>query len=312
MHSVKNKRVWIAGHNGLVGHALIRRLETENCEIITSDINLCDQYETHKWIKQNKPDTVFLAAAKVGGIHANNTYPAEFIRDNLSIQNNVIHGCHINDVQHLLFLGSSCIYPRYCAQPMREDMLMTGALEPTNAPYAMAKLSGMEMCKSYCRQYGRRYISALPTNLYGPHDNFHPQNSHVPAALMLRLHQAKINNEPLVTMWGTGTPQRDFMHVDDMVDACVHIMRHYNDNDPINIGSGKEISISELSKMVKKVVGYKGMIEYDLSKADGSPRKLLDCSKLDGLKWSPSIPLEKGLVYFYQWFLDNQGNLRQK
>jgi len=311
MHSLKNKRVWIAGHTGLVGNALVRRLG-ENCNIITSDIDLRDQSATYKWIAENKPDMVFLAAAKVGGIHANDTYPAEFINDNLSIQNNVINGSHSADVQELLFLGSSCIYPRNCAQPMREDMLMTGALEPTNAPYAMAKLAGIEMCKSYNRQYERRYISVLPTNLYGPHDNFHLDNSHVPAALLMRFHQAKINDDTSVTLWGTGNTKREFMHVDDMADACVHVIENYNDNEPVNIGSGDETSILDFANIIKNTVGYEGEIVSDLSKPDGTPRKLLDCSKLNDLGWKPSISLEKGLVDFYQWFLDNQCNLRQK
>ncbi len=311
MHNVKNKRVWIAGHTGLVGNALVRRLG-DDCEIIAGDIDLRNQSKTYDFIAQERPDIVFLAAAKVGGIHANNTYPAEFISDNLSIQNNVIHGCHLADIQDLLFLGSSCIYPRDCPQPMREDMLMTGELEPTNAPYAMAKLAGMEMCKSYNRQYGRRYISVLPTNLYGPHDNFHDQNSHVPAAFLSRFHHAKINNDRSIILWGTGNTKREFMHIDDMADACVFVMQHYNDNAPINIGSGEEISIVDFASVIKDIVGYEGNIEHDLSKPDGTPRKLLDCSKLNDLGWRSAIPLEKGLVDFYKWFLANQGNLRQK
>jgi len=311
MHSVKNKRVWVAGHKGLVGNALLRRLK-DDCEIITSDIDLRDQSKTYDFITDTKPEIVFLAAAKVGGIHSNNTYPAEFIFDNLSIQNNVIHGCHQNDINNLLFLGSSCIYPRDCAQPMREDMLMTGALEPTNAPYATAKLSGMEMCTSYNRQYGRRYVSVLPTNLYGPHDNFHDKNSHVPAAFLKRFHDAKINDDPSVILWGTGNTKREFMHVDDMADACVHVLEHYNDNTLINIGSGDEISIIDFANLIKDVVGYEVIVEHDLSKPDGAPRKLLNCSKLNDLGWTSKISLEKGLEDFYQWFLDNQDNLRQK
>jgi len=312
MNSLKNKRVWVAGHTGLVGNALIRRLCDEECTILTSDIDLKMQQNTYDWIAKNKPDIVFLAAAKVGGIHANNTYPAEFIHDNLSIQNNVIHGCHLADVQHLMFLGSSCIYPKHCEQPMREDMLMSGELEPTNAPYAIAKLSGIEMCKSYQRQYGRHYFSVLPTNLYGPHDNFHEQNAHVPAALLLRFHQAKINGDSSVTLWGTGTPKREFMHVDDMADACVHLMQNYDDNKPINIGWGEDIPIYNFACLIKDVVGYKGEIILDKSKPDGTPRKLLDCTKLNDLGWQPKITLQKGLVDFYQWFLDNHNNLRQK
>lgn len=309
---LKDKRVWIAGHTGLVGRAMTKRLQRENCNIITSDIDLRDQSQTFQWIADHKPDGVFLAAAKVGGIHANNAYPAEFIYNNLSIQNNIIHGCHLADVQHLMFLGSSCIYPKNCEQPMREDMILSGGLEPTNAPYAMAKLAGMEMCKSYNRQYGRRYLSVLPTNLYGPHDNFHHQNSHVPAAFMLRFYQAKINNISSVELWGSGNSKREFMHVDDMADACIFIMQHYSDIDPINIGTGDEISIIDFANLLKTIIGYDGDITLDLSKTDGAPRKLLDCSKLSQLGWQSTIRLEKGLVDFFQWFVDNQSNLRQK
>ena len=243
-----NKRIWIAGHNGMVGRAIDHRLKNDNREILTSDFDLRDQSKTYQWIKDNKPDLVFMTAAKVGGIHANNNYPADFIFDNLSIQNNIIHGCHLVDVNNIIFLGSSCIYPKHCAQPMNENDLMSGVLEPTNAPYAMAKLAGIEMCQSYNRQYGRNYISVLPTNLYGSYDNFHPQNSHVPAALLHRIHDAKINNGPNVTIWGSGAPMRDFMYVDDLADALVFISQNYKDNDPINIGTGEEISIADFCK----------------------------------------------------------------
>lgn len=310
--SINEKKVWVAGHNGLVGSALCRRLDSENCTILISDIDLRDQSKTYQWIADNKPDCVFMAAARVGGIHANNTYPAEFIHDNLSIQNNVIHGCHLADVGHLMFLGSSCIYPRDCPQPMQEEMIMTGALESTNAPYATAKLAGLEMMKSYARQFGHHYISVLPTNLYGPHDNFHSYNAHVPAAFIRRFHEAKMNNDPSVTLWGTGETIREFMHVDDMADACVFIMQHYDDLDPINIGSGEEISIQDFAKLIKNTVRYDGKIINDLSKPDGTPRKLLDCSKLNSLGWQSKISLQKGLVDTYQWFLDNQDNLRER
>lgn len=297
-----NKRVWVTGHNGLVGRTLLRRLKHENCDILTSDFDLRDQTKTYQWINDHKPDLVFMAAAKVGGIHANNTYPAEFIHDNLFIQNNIIHGCHLADVNNIVFLGSSCIYPKHCAQPMCENDLMSGALEPTNAPYAMAKLAGIQMCQSYNRQYGRNYISVLPTNLYGPHDNFHTQNSHVPAALLHRVHSAKINHESSVTIWGSGTPCREFMYVDDLADACLFVADNYSSNEPINIGTGKHISIIDFAKTICDVVGYNGDILFDISKPDGTPRKLLNCSKIHALGWTHKIELEDGLKQFYDWY----------
>lgn len=297
------KRVWVTGHKGLVGSALLRRLETENVTIITSDFDLRDQSKTYQWIKDNRPDTVFMAAAKVGGIHANNTYPAEFIHDNITLQNNIIHGCHLADVNRLIFLGSSCIYPRDCVQPMSENALMSGELEPTNAPYAMAKLSGIEMVKSYARQYNRNYISVIPTNLYGENDNFHVDNAHVPAALLHRIHMAKINNEPTVTIWGSGTPFREFMHVDDMADACVFLAKNHHSSDPINIGTGNEISIKDLAVMLCDIIEYNGEIIFDTSKQDGTPRKFLDCSRLNDLGWHHKIDLHSGLKKIYEWYI---------
>ena len=297
-----NKRVWIIGHNGLVGRALLRRLEKDDFEILTSNFDLRDQEKTYQWINDNKPDLVFMTAAKVGDIHANNNYPADFIFDNLSIQNNIIHGCHLADVNNIIFLGSSCIYPKHCAQPMCEHDLMSGVLEPTNAPYAMAKLAGIEMCQSYNRQYGRNYISVLPTNLYGPYDNFHAGNAHVPASLLHRIHNTKINHKSSVTIWGSGTPMREFMHVDDLADALIFVANSYNNNDPINIGTGVEISIANFAKTICDVVGYNGELIFDTSKPDGTPRKLLDCSKIHALGWTHKIELEDGLKQFYDWY----------
>jgi GDP-L-fucose synthase len=310
--SLAGKNIWVAGHKGLVGSAFVRRLEDEDCTILTSGFNLIKYNLITEFIEKNKIDCIIMAAAKVGGIHANATYPADFIYENLTIQNNLIHAAHEGDVKHLLFLGSSCIYPRDCAQPMREDMMMSGPLEPTNAPYAIAKLAGIEMIKAYRKQYGRHYISVMPTNLYGPNDNFHPENAHVPAALLRRIHEAKSKNAPSVTIWGSGTPKREFMHVDDMVDACVFLLQNYDDDAPINIGSGEEISIANFATLLAETIGYENDMIFDTSKPDGTPRKLLDYSRLKSMGWSPSIPLKKGLVDYYQWFLDNQNNLREK
>ena len=303
--SLTHKRIWIAGHNGMVGRALSRRLESENCDILTANIDLRDQAATHTWIAEHKPDIVFMAAAKVGGIEANRTQPADFIYDNIAIQTNIIHGSHLAEVEKLIFLGSSCIYPRDCPQPIRENYLMAGPLEPTNAPYATAKIAGIRMCQSYRRQYGCDFISVMPTNLYGPYDNFHPDHAHVPAALLQRFHHAKVNDEPTVTVWGTGTPMREFMHVDDLADACVFLTQHYSDEDPVNIGTEEEISIRDFATLIKDTVGYQGNIVFDTSKPDGTPRKLLDCSKIHDLGWRHSIDLQNGLNDYYQWYLNN-------
>ena len=316
----KSAKIYIAGHRGLVGSALMRNLQAKGySNLITrthTDFDLTDQAAVEDFFSAEKPDYVFLAAAKVGGIHANNAYPAEFIRDNLAIQTNVIHSAYKNDVKRLLFLGSSCIYPKLAPQPMKEEYLLTGPLEPTNRPYAVAKIAGIEMCWSYNRQYGTQYLAVMPTNLYGPGDNYHPENSHVIPALIRRFHEAKENNVPSVTIWGTGVPRREFMYADDMADACVHLMnlrdRQYlpllainrNEGLPpvINIGVGRDISIAELVQLIAKTVDYPGEITFDPDKPDGTPRKLMDISRLKALNWHAKIQLKEGLTLVYEDF----------
>jgi len=320
---IKNPKIFIAGHRGMVGAAIVRRLaEVGQNNIITrtrGELDLLDQTAVHNFIKNENIDQIYLAAAKVGGIHANNTYPAEFLYENLMIEANIIHEAHLADVQKLLFLGSSCIYPKMAAQPMREDALLTGELEPTNAPYAIAKIAGIKLCESYNRQYGRDYRSVMPTNLYGPGDNFHPENSHVIPALMRRIHLAKNNNDPSVTIWGSGTPKREFLHVDDMANASVHIMNLeqtiLNDLvDPrlshINVGTGVDCTIAELAKTLCSVIGYQGALLFDSSKPDGTPRKLLDISKLSSTDWRVGFDLHAGLEDAYKWFLHNIDHIR--
>ena len=312
------KKLFVAGHRGMVGSAICRQLQKKSdVEIITrrrDELDLCDQLAVHEFMKSEKPDEVILAAAKVGGIHANNTYPAEFIYQNLQIQSNVIHAAHIHNVQKLLFLGSSCIYPRAVEQPMREDALLTGILEPTNEPYAVAKIAGIKMCESYNRQYGRDYRSVMPTNLYGPGDNYHPENSHVVPALIRRFHEAKINNLDEVVVWGSGTPMREFLYVDDMAEASlfVHNLEHtiYAENiEPmlshINVGTGVDVTIKELAQTIKEVVGFHGELIFDTSKPDGTLRKLMDISKLRELGLNPNTDLRLGLQLSYSDFLDN-------
>lgn len=318
-----DQAIFVAGHRGMVGSAIVRRLKAIGyTNIITrsrKELNLLDQQAVHQFFEQNKIQQIYLAAAKVGGILANNTYPAEFIHDNLMIEANVIHEAHKANINKLLFLGSSCIYPRLAEQPIREDSLLTGQLESTNEPYAIAKIAGIKLCESYNRQFGRDYRSVMPTNLYGPHDNFHTENSHVVPALLRRFHEAVENKQEEVVIWGTGAPLREFMHVDDMASACVHVMEleessYQRYTQPmlshINIGTGKDCSIKELAKLIAKITGFTGKLVFDTSKPDGTPRKLLDVSRLEAMGWQSGIDLETGLNNAYQWFLENHQKAR--
>ena len=298
-------RALVAGHRGLVGSAICRRLRADGIEPVTADrgtLDLTDQSAVNDWFSTNNIEHVYLAAAKVGGIHANSTYPAEFIATNLAIQQNVIHAAWEHGVQKLLFLGSSCIYPRDAAQPMREDALLSGPLEPTNEWYAIAKIAGIKMCQAYRQQYGFNAISLMPTNLYGPGDNFDLENSHVLPALIRKFHEAKEAGADAVEVWGTGTPQREFLHVDDLADACAFLMENYDSGEIVNVGWGKEISIGELAHLIAEVVGFEGELAFDSSKPDGTPRKLLDTSRLSSLGWSPSISLRDGIEETYRWY----------
>ena len=305
----KDSKIYIAGHRGLVGSALVRRLtEPGYMNLIVrthAELDLTRQTEVEDFFKREHPEYVFLAAAKVGGILANNTYPAEFIYSNIVVQSNVIHSSYLFGVKKVLFLGSSCIYPRDCPQPMKEDYLLSGYLEPTNEPYAIAKIAGIKMCQAYNRQYGANFISVMPTNLYGPNDNFDIQNAHVLAALIRKFHEAKVAGQKEVVVWGTGSPRREFLYVDDLADACIFLMNNYN-NSPeiINIGVGKDISIRELALMVKEIVDYNGEIVFDTSKPDGTPRKLLDVSKLSSLGWQAKTGLREGIKRTYQWYVE--------
>lgn len=301
-------RIWVAGHRGMVGSAIVRQLQHRNVEILTVDreaLDLRDQVGVRNWLKANRPDTVILAAAKVGGILANDSYPADFIHDNLTIQQNVIHGSHTADINDLVFLGSSCIYPKFAQQPMAESSLLTGTLEPTNEWYAIAKIAGIKMCQAYTKQYGRQYISLMPCNLYGPNDNFDLNSSHVIPALMRKMHEAKSKNAQTVEIWGTGMPLREFMHVDDLAAAVVFCMDNVRSYEHINCGAGSDVSIRELAETMQRVVGFEGQLRFDRTKPDGTPKKLMDSSRLRQLGWRPTISFEDGLASTYAWFLNN-------
>ncbi len=313
-YSLKGKRVWVAGHRGMAGSALVRRLEKEDCEILSvdrSELDLRRQAGVEAWVAANRPDAIFLAAARVGGILANDSYPATFIYDNLQIETNIIQAAWQSNVAKLLFLGSSCIYPKEAPQPIPEEALLTSPLEPTNEWYAIAKIAGIKLCQAYRRQYGCDFISAMPTNLYGPNDNFHPDTSHVPAALTRRFHEAKVQGRTDAVVWGSGRPQREFLHVDDLADACVFLMQNYSDAMPINVGSGTDVTIADLAELIRKSVGFSGSIAYDTRRPDGTPRKLLDSSRLRQLGWTPRISLEEGLPRYYAWFLEHGDSLRE-
>jgi GDP-L-fucose synthase len=314
LFELAGKRVYVAGHAGMVGSAIVRRLGREGCDILTADhaaVDLADQLQTEQWLAQAKPDAVFLAAARVGGIRANSTYPAAFIADNLAIGLNLIRGAHAAGVKKLLFLGSSCIYPKLAPQPMREEQLLTGPLEPTNEWYAIAKIAGIKLCQAYRRQFGADFISVMPTNLYGPGDNYHPEDSHVPAALIRRFHEAKVSGTPSVAVWGTGTPRREFLAADDLADACVFVMKHYSGDGFLNVGTGEDIAIADFARLVAEVVGYAGAITFDTSRPDGMPRKLLDVSRLAALGWRAKTPLRDGLRAAYADFCSRPDGRRR-
>ncbi|MEY9878648.1 GDP-L-fucose synthase family protein [Bradyrhizobium sp. USDA 329] len=303
---LKRKTVYVAGHRGMVGSALVRRLAQEDAKLVTTtrgEVDLCNQAAVFDWFAKTRPQVIFLAAAKVGGIVANNTLRAEFIYENIAIAANVIHAAHQNGAEKLMFLGSSCIYPKLAAQPLREDSMLTGPLEPTNEPYAIAKIAGIKMAEAYRSQYGSDFISVMPTNLYGPGDNYHPEYSHVVAALIRRFHEAKLSDAANVVVWGTGTPRREFLYVDDMADACVHLMKTYSSAELVNVGTGDDITIAEFARVVAAAVGYRGEISFDTSRPDGTPRKLLDISRLAKLGWRARTSLEDGIRRAYAAYL---------
>ena len=308
-YSLKGKRVWVAGHRGLVGSALVRRLAREDCEILTTgrdQVDLRRQAEIEPWVKAQKPQAVFVAAATVGGILANDSRPAEFLYDNLAIETNIVEASHREGVEKLMFLGSSCIYPRLAAQPMREDALLTGPLEPTNQWYAIAKIAGIMLCRAYRRQYGSNFISAMPTNLYGPGDNFDLQSSHVLPALMVKAHAVKTKSADELVVWGSGSPRREFLYVDDLADALVFLMQHYSEEEHINVGVDEDVTIKDLAMEVARAVGVEAALRFDASKPDGAPRKLMDSQKLLAMGWRPKTGLADGLRETYSWFLANK------
>jgi GDP-L-fucose synthase len=309
MYELQGKRIWVAGHRGMVGRALLRRLADEQCQILTVDrraVDLTDQAAVREWVTNEKPDGVFLAAAKVGGILANATLPADFLYDNLMIEANILEAAHCTAVEKLCFLGSSCIYPKHAEQPMKEECLLSGPLEPTNEWYAIAKIAGMKLAEAYRVQYDRDFISVMPTNLYGPDDNFDLQSSHVLPALMRKAHQAKHGGADRITIWGTGTPRREFLYVDDCADACVFLMKNYSGRQHVNVGCGDDVTIRELAELICDVVGFEGAIVTDESKPDGTPRKLLSVAKIRALGWTPKTSLRTGIAQTYAWYLENQ------
>ncbi|WP_284776280.1 GDP-L-fucose synthase [Agrobacterium sp. lyk4-40-TYG-31] len=310
-YDLSGKKVWVAGHRGMVGSAIVRRLQQEGCTILTAsrdDADLRQQAEVEAWMGAQKPQAIFLAAAKVGGILANDTRPAEFLYDNLMIEANIIEAAYRNNVEKLLFLGSSCIYPKFADQPISEDALLTGALEPTNEWYAIAKIAGIKLTQAYRKQYGCDFISAMPTNLYGPGDNFDFTSSHVLPALIRKAHEAKTRGDKEIVIWGTGTPRREFLHADDCADALVFLMKTYSDETHVNVGSGEDISILDVTKLICEIVGFEGEIKHDLSKPDGTPRKLMSAEKLRGMGWSPMRSLRDGVASSYKWYTSNHVN----
>ncbi|MEZ5997555.1 MAG: GDP-L-fucose synthase [Hyphomonas sp.] len=309
VYELAGKRVFVAGHRGMVGSAILRRLQSEGCTILTAgrqELNLIDQASVRTWMADRKPDAVVIAAAKVGGILANDTYPADFLYDNLMIEANLIEASFRNGVDKLLFLGSSCIYPKFAEQPIAEESLLTGPLEPTNEWYAIAKIAGIKLCQAYRRQHGVDYISAMPTNLYGPGDNYNLETSHVIPALLRKAHEAKLAGAPAMTIWGTGTPMREFLHADDCADALVHLLKTYSGGEHVNVGSGEDMTIEALARLVMDVVGFEGDLEKDLTKPDGTPRKLMKADRLRELGWAPKIGMRAGLEDAYRWFLEHQ------
>ncbi|NEU11401.1 GDP-L-fucose synthase [Methylobacterium sp. BTF04] len=304
-YDLTGKRVFVAGHRGMVGSALVRRLARENCTVLTAsrtELDLCRQTDVERWMADRRPEALFLAAAKVGGIGANDSQPAEFLYENLVIEANLIHSAHTVGVEKLLFLGSSCIYPKHAPQPITEEALLTGPLEPTNEWYAIAKIAGLKLCQAYRRQYGADFISAMPTNLYGPADNYDLKGSHVLPALLRKVHEAQRSGSDGITLWGTGTPLREFLHVDDLADACVFLMTHYSADGPVNVGSGDEVSIRALAETIADVLGWEGRLSFDTTKPDGTPRKLLDTGLINGLGWRARIGLRDGILDAYDWF----------